>query len=115
MKSIMKRVLAPATVAAERGVAGARCYRAVVCTELLPPPPFKAGALRVKDLPSITPRKGEVTSLYYSPEQTQQNCPSLPPPSQLAARECSCLFLCLGPALDDSLLSCQITSRSCWT
>jgi hypothetical protein len=85
----MKRVLAPAKVAGARGVAGARRYRAVLCTELLPPPPFKAGALRVKDLPSITPKKGEVTSLYGSPEQTQTNCPSLPPPSQLAARECS--------------------------
>jgi NADPH2:quinone reductase len=60
MKAIMKRVLAPATVAGARQVVGARRYRAVVCTELLPPPPFKAGALRVKDLPSITPKKGEV-------------------------------------------------------
>ncbi len=88
MKSIMKRILAPATVAGARGVAGARRYRAVVCTELLPPPPFKAGALRVKDLPSITPKKGEVTLPKLAQSRLSRTARA-PPPSQLAARECS--------------------------
>jgi len=38
----------------------ARQYRAVVCSQLLPPPPFKPGALPVKDLPSLLAKKGEV-------------------------------------------------------
>ena len=41
-------------------VSGSRAYRAVVCSELLPPPPFKQGVLAVKDLPGLQPKKGEV-------------------------------------------------------
>lgn len=37
-----------------------RGYRAVVCSELLPPPPFKENSLVVKELPSIAAKKGEV-------------------------------------------------------
>jgi hypothetical protein len=39
---------------------GSRGYKAVVCSELLQPPPFKQGSLAVKELPSIVPKKGEV-------------------------------------------------------
>jgi len=87
----------PATAA--KSAARARAYRAVVCTELLPPPPFKAGALPVKELPSLAPKKGEVRRVLGA-QGTARQCaaPRGSRACSLASQRVFPALLCRQPA-----------------